>query len=83
MGIITGIIFGGLVGWIASLIMGTNSQQGIILNIVVGIIGAVFGGWLVGIFGKTGVTGFNIYSFAVAILGAVVFIGIVKAFKLV
>ncbi|MEK7500064.1 MAG: GlsB/YeaQ/YmgE family stress response membrane protein, partial [Patescibacteria group bacterium] len=39
MGIIFTLIFGGLVGWVASLIMGTDGQQGIILNIVVGVIG--------------------------------------------
>jgi uncharacterized membrane protein YeaQ/YmgE (transglycosylase-associated protein family) len=44
MGILFWIIFGGLVGWVASLVMGTDSQQGILLNIVVGIIGAFIGG---------------------------------------
>jgi uncharacterized membrane protein YeaQ/YmgE (transglycosylase-associated protein family) len=78
MQIIIWIVFGGLVGWIASLIMGTNAQQGVILNIVVGIVGAVVGGWLVGFFGKVGVTGFNFYSFVVAIIGAIVLIAIVK-----
>jgi uncharacterized membrane protein YeaQ/YmgE (transglycosylase-associated protein family) len=79
MGILFWIIFGGLVGWVASLVMGTDSQQGIILNIVVGIIGAFIGGWLAGVMGGTGVTGFNLYSFAVATIGAIVLIIIVKA----
>ncbi len=78
MGILLWIIFGGLVGWIASIIMGTDSQQGIILNIVVGIIGAFLGGWLFSIFGSVGVTGFNIYSFAIATIGSVVLIALVK-----
>lgn len=78
MGILLWIIFGGLVGWIASIIMGTDSQQGIILNIVVGIIGAFLGGWLANVFGSVGVTGFNIYSFAVATIGAIVLIALVK-----
>ena len=39
---------GGIVGWIASMIMGNNAQQGIILNVVVGIVGALLGGWLIG-----------------------------------
>lgn len=81
MGIILWIIFGALVGWIASLIMKTDPQQGAILNIVVGIIGAVIGGWLMSSFGQSGVTGFNFYSFLVALLGAVVLIFIVKALR--
>jgi uncharacterized membrane protein YeaQ/YmgE (transglycosylase-associated protein family) len=81
MGIILWIIFGALVGWIASLIMKTDPRQGAVLNIVVGIVGAVIGGWLMSFFGQTGVTGFNFYSFIVALLGAIVFIVIVKALR--
>lgn len=81
MGIILWIIFGALVGWIGSIIMKTDAQQGAVLNIVVGIVGAIIGGWLMSFFGKTGVTGFNLYSFLVALLGAVVLIGIVKALR--
>jgi len=79
MGIILWIVFGALVGWIASIIM--NSQEGAIMNIVIGIVGAIIGGWLMSFFGNTGVTGFNLYSFLVALLGAVVLIAIVKAIK--
>lgn len=78
MGILLWIVFGGLVGWIASMIMNTNSQQGLFLNIIVGIIGALLGGWIMSYFGKTDITGFNLYSFAVAILGACLLIFIVK-----
>lgn len=81
MGIILWIIFGGLVGWVASMIMKTNAQQGFLLNIVVGIVGAVIGGWIMGIVNQTGVGGFNLYSFLVALLGAVILIAIVKAIK--
>lgn len=81
MGIILWIIFGGLVGWFASMIMDTNAQQGVLLNIVVGIVGAMLGGWLMSFIGKTGVTGFNLYSFIVAIVGAVVLIFIVKMIR--
>jgi uncharacterized membrane protein YeaQ/YmgE (transglycosylase-associated protein family) len=79
MGIILWIIFGALVGWIASAIMGSN--EGVIMNIVIGIVGAVIGGWLMSFFGSTGVTGFNLYSFLVALLGAIVLIAIVRAFR--
>lgn len=77
MAILLWIVFGALVGWIASSIMGTS--EGLMLDIIFGIIGAVLGGWIMSFFGKTGVTGFNLYSFLVAIAGAIVFIAIVRA----
>ncbi|MBP9710552.1 GlsB/YeaQ/YmgE family stress response membrane protein [Patescibacteria group bacterium] len=81
MGIILWIIFGALVGWLASVIMKTDAQQGAGLNIIVGIIGAVLGGWVMSFIGKTGVTGFNLYSLLVALVGAVILIAIVKAVR--
>ena len=78
MGIILWIIFGGIVGWVASLIMETDAQQGVVLNVVIGIVGAVVGGWLMSVMGSTGVSGFNLYSFIVAVVGAVVLIAGVK-----
>ena len=81
MGIILWIIFGAIVGWITSMIMKTNAQQGFIVDVIVGIVGAVLGGWIMSFFGKTGVTGFNLYSFLVAIVGAVVLTAIVKAVR--
>ena len=72
MSILAWIVLGGLAGWIASLIMKTDSSQGILLNIVVGIVGAALGGWIFGLFGEAGVTGFNLYSFLVSIVGSVV-----------
>lgn len=71
------ILFGGIVGWVASLIMGTDAQQGIVLNIIVGIGGAVLGGWLMNFFGAGAVSGFNLYSMVVAVIGAIVLIAIV------
>ena len=79
MGILLWIVFGAIVGWVASMFMGTN--EGLVLDIVLGIIGAVLGGWLMSFIGKSGVTGFNLYSFLVALLGAVVLIAIVKAIR--
>lgn len=81
MGIILWIILGGVVGWVASMIMHTDAEQGPVLNIVVGIIGAVIGGWLMSWFGNSSITGFNIYSFLVALLGAVVLLGVVKMIR--
>lgn len=81
MEILLWIIFGGIAGWIASLIMSTDGQQGIPLNIIVGIIGAALGGFLMRLIGQAPVTGFNLYSMLVSILGAVVLIWIVKAVR--
>jgi len=81
MGILVWIIFGALAGWVASLIMGTDGQQGIILNIVVGIIGSSLGGYLMSMVGKSGVSGFNLYSFLVAVAGAVVLLALLKLIR--
>lgn len=82
MGIISWIIFGALAGWIASLIMKTNSQQGALANIVIGIAGALIGGWLAPSLGMNGVSGFNSYSLLIAIVGAVLLLALVRAFRL-
>ncbi len=81
MGIISWLIIGGLAGWIASKIMGTDASMGLIANIVVGILGAFIGGFVSSFFGGAGVTGFNLYSFFVALVGAIVLLLIVKAMK--
>jgi uncharacterized membrane protein YeaQ/YmgE (transglycosylase-associated protein family) len=77
MGLLLWIVFGAIVGWVASLIMG--SREGIVLDIVLGIVGSVVGGWIMSLFGSPGVTGFDLYSFIVAIIGAVVLIAIVRS----
>ncbi len=79
MGILLWIVFGAIVGWVASIIMKTNG--GILMDIVVGVIGAVIGGYTMSFFGNTGITGFNLYSFIVALIGAVILLGIVRAFR--
>ncbi len=79
MGILMWILFGAIVGWLASIFMGTS--DGLVLDIVLGIIGAIIGGWVMSFFGKSGVTGFNVYSFLVAIFGAIILIAIVKAIR--
>ena len=80
MNFIIWIIFGALVGWIASMFMNTDAEQGPLLNIIVGIIGAALGGFLMNTFGQPGVTGFNLYSIFVALLGSIVLLWIYKAF---
>ena len=70
------IIFGGIAGWVASVMMKTNARQGMIGDIILGVIGGVVGGWLFSFFGGAGVTGFNLYSLLVAVVGSMVVIWI-------
>lgn len=81
MGILLWIIFGALAGWIASVIMKTNSRQGTLTDIVLGIVGAIVGGFLMGMVGQAGVSGFNLYSMVVAVLGAIVIIYLGRALR--
>lgn len=81
MNIILWIIFGALVGWIASMIAGTNREQGAIGNIIVGILGAFLGGLIARAMGVGDITGFNLGSFVIALIGAVVLLFIYKAVR--
>ena len=81
MGIILWIIFGAIAGWIASIVMKTNSSQGTITDIVLGIVGAVVGGFFMGLVGKPGVSGFDVYSLVVAVIGAVIVIYVGRLLK--
>jgi uncharacterized membrane protein YeaQ/YmgE (transglycosylase-associated protein family) len=76
--LIVWIAFGALIGWVASLIMGTDERQGGLANIVIGIVGAVVGGFIARTLGAEGVTGFNVVSFLVALGGAMLLIAIYK-----
>ena len=80
MGFIVTLIIGGVVGWLASLIMKTGAQMGLIANIVVGIIGAVLGFWLAGALGIVAVG--SVGAWIISILGAVVLIVILKALNI-
>lgn len=77
MGIVSWLIIGFLAGWIASMIMKTDAQQGTLMDIILGIVGAFVGGFIMNMLGNTGVTGINFYSIIVATIGAmvVIFIG--------
>lgn len=81
MGIVLWIIFGAIAGWIASILMKTDSQQDTVADILLGIVGAIVGGFLMGMVGQTGVTGFNLYSLMVAVFGAVVIIYFGRKFR--
>ena len=77
MGIIVWLIVGGVVGWLASLIMRTDGQQGIILNIVVGIVGAVIAGLILGR-GNINESGLSVSTFLWSLLGAVILLAVVN-----
>jgi uncharacterized membrane protein YeaQ/YmgE (transglycosylase-associated protein family) len=78
MDIILWIVFGAIVGWLASIIM--KSNQGLLGDIILGIVGAFVGGLVMNFFGAGGVSGFNLYSILVSIVGAVIVIFIGRAF---
>jgi uncharacterized membrane protein YeaQ/YmgE (transglycosylase-associated protein family) len=77
------IVMGAIIGWLASMIMRTNAQQGLLLDIVVGIVGSLLGGWLLSpLFGiESDLTTVNIPSLLVALLGAIILLAIVNLFR--
>lgn len=74
---IISLILGGIVGWLASIIMKTNAQMGIIANVLVGVVGSLLGFWLAGMVGIAATGG--IVRFLVALAGAVLLIFILRA----
>jgi uncharacterized membrane protein YeaQ/YmgE (transglycosylase-associated protein family) len=81
MNIIIWLVVGGIIGWLASLMMKTDGQQGIILNVVVGIVGAMIGGWLLSPLlgaGTINQSNFSLPALAVSFLGAVILLAIVN-----
>ncbi|MGF7169495.1 putative membrane protein YeaQ/YmgE (transglycosylase-associated protein family) [Sphingobium xanthum] len=84
MGIIVLLIVGGVIGWLASLVMRTDAQQGIFLNIVVGIVGSVLAGLLLSpLLGAAPITSgaISLTSILVSLLGAIVLLGIVNLLR--
>jgi uncharacterized membrane protein YeaQ/YmgE (transglycosylase-associated protein family) len=77
MDLIVSLIIGGVVGWLASILMKTNAQMGIIANIVVGIVGAAIGHWLARALGIVAVG--SIGGWIISIVGAAILIAILKA----
>jgi uncharacterized membrane protein YeaQ/YmgE (transglycosylase-associated protein family) len=81
MNIIIWLVVGGILGWLASKVMHTDKQQGIILNVVVGIVGAMLGGFLLGrLFGANDINdgNFSLMGLLVSFLGAVILLAIVN-----
>ena len=78
------LVIGGILGWLASMVMGTNDKQGMVLNVVVGIVGAFLGGLLLAPLFGTGTinqSDFSIGSLLVSFLGAVILLAIVNFFR--
>jgi uncharacterized membrane protein YeaQ/YmgE (transglycosylase-associated protein family) len=84
MNFIIWLIVGGVIGWLASMLMKTDGQQGIVLNVVVGIVGAMLGGWfispLVGV-GTINQNNFSLPALLVSFLGAAILLAIVNFFR--
>lgn len=80
MGFILWIVIGALAGWIASMIMKTNAEQGLLVDIIVGIIGAFIGGYVVRFFGIDPDANL-IISLVTAVVGAVILLAIIKAVR--
>lgn len=81
MNIIIMLVVGGVLGWLASIVMRTDAQQGIFLNVVVGIVGAVLAGFIITpLIGGAPITSgaFDIMSLISSFLGAVVLLAIVN-----
>jgi uncharacterized membrane protein YeaQ/YmgE (transglycosylase-associated protein family) len=77
IGIIVWLVVGGIVGWLASLVMRTDAQQGVLLNVVVGIVGAFIGG-LIFSRGNINEAPLNVTAFLVSLVGAIILLGIVN-----
>ena len=84
MNFIIWIVIGGLIGWAASIVMKTDAQQGVVLNVVVGIVGALVGGWLLSPLFGTGTINQNDFSLAslvVSLLGAIILLAVVNLLR--
>jgi uncharacterized membrane protein YeaQ/YmgE (transglycosylase-associated protein family) len=84
MGLILALIIGGIIGWLASIVMRTNAQQGILLNVVVGIVGSLLGALLLAplLGGGSLLSGaFDFRSLLVAFLGAIILLAVVNLFR--
>ena len=84
MNFIIWLIIGGLIGWVASIVMKTNGQQGVFLNVIVGIVGAFLGGWLISpLVGVATINqdNFSLAGLGVSFVGAVILLAIVNLFR--
>ena len=83
MGLILWLVIGGVVGWLASIVMRTDGQQGIFLNVVVGIVGALLAGFIVSpLLGIATINeGISVATFLVSLVGAILLLAIINLFR--
>ena len=84
MNLIIWLVLGGIVGWLASILMKTDAQQGLLLNVVVGIVGAMVGGWLISpLVGVATINqdNFSLPGLLVSFVGAVILLAVVNLFR--
>ena len=84
MNFIIWLIVGGVIGWLASIVMKTDGQQGIVLNVIVGIVGAMLGGWLISPLvgaGTINQDNFSMPALLVSFVGAAILLAIVNLFR--
>ena len=84
MNFIIWLVVGGVIGWLASIMMKTDGQQGVFLNVVVGIIGAMLGGWVISPLAGVGTinqANFSLPALLVSFFGAVVLLAIVNVLR--
>ncbi len=84
MNFIIWVVIGGVLGWLASIVMRTNAQQGLFLNVVVGIIGAVLGGFILAPMIGSGTINdgdYSIASLGVSFVGAIILLAVVNLLR--
>ena len=78
------LVVGGIIGWLASLVMRTDAKQGIVLNVVVGIVGAMLGGWLISPLiggGSINQGDFSLAGLIISFVGALILLAVVNLIR--
>jgi uncharacterized membrane protein YeaQ/YmgE (transglycosylase-associated protein family) len=84
MNVMVWLVLGGVIGWLASMVMKTDNQQGILLNVIVGVVGAVIAGWVIAPLlgaGTINQVNFSLPSLVVSFVGAVILLAVVNLFR--
>lgn len=84
MNVLLWLVVGGVIGWLASMLMKTDGQQGVVLNVIVGIVGAMLAGWFISpLLGVATINqdNFSLPSLVVSFIGAALLLGIVKLLR--
>jgi uncharacterized membrane protein YeaQ/YmgE (transglycosylase-associated protein family) len=84
MNVLVWLVAGGVIGWLASMVMNTDNQQGLLLNVLVGIVGAVIAGWVISPLVGAGTINqgnFSLPALAVSFVGAVILLGVVNLLR--